>query len=208
MSRPQAVIFDIGNVLIRWQPEAHYDARIGPARRRAFFDTVPIHQVNVEIDRGAPFLASLQALADAYPDWRDEILIWHDDWLQMVRPEIVETVATLRALKARGLPVHALTNFGDETFELARRNYPFLNLFDRAFVSARMRLIKPDPAIYAAVEQATGLPPDGLLFVDDRPENTDAAAARGWQVHHFTGWRGWSERLVAAGLLNPKEAGL
>ncbi len=208
MSRPQAVIFDIGNVLIGWQPEAVYDARLGEVRRRAFFDVVPIHAVNLEIDRGAPFLASLQALADRYPDWRDEILMWHDDWLTMVQPAIVESVATLHALKARRVPVFALTNFGDETFEIARRAYPFLNDFDRAFVSARMRLVKPDVAIYAAVEAETGLAPEGLLFTDDRPENVEAAAARGWRTHLFTGWQGWARRLVSEGLLTEREAGL
>jgi 2-haloacid dehalogenase len=106
------------------------------------------------------------------------------------------------------VPVFALTNFGDETFEIARRAYPFLNDFDRAFVSARMRLVKPDVAIYAAVEAETGLAPEGLLFTDDRPENVEAAAARGWRTHLFTGWQGWARRLVSEGLLTEREAGL
>ncbi|MDQ2066837.1 HAD family phosphatase [Xinfangfangia sp. CPCC 101601] len=206
--QPQAVIFDIGNVLIGWQPEAYYDAQIGPTRRQAFFDAVPIHAVNLEIDRGAPFLGSLQELAGDYPDWRDEILGWHKGWLQMVQPVIEESVATLLALKAKGVPVFALTNFGDETFEIALKAFPFLHTFDRAFVSARLRLIKPDPAIYAHVEAVTGLKGDQILFTDDRPENIAAAAERGWQTHLFTGWRAWAQQLVATGLLTEKEAGL
>lgn len=208
MLQPQAVIFDIGNVLIGWQPEVVYDARLGAAGSRAFFDEVPIHAANLEIDRGAPFRATLQALADAHPNWSREVMWWHDDWLAMVQPVIHETVATLHALKARGVPVMALTNFGAETFQIALRAFPFLRDFDRAFVSAEIGLIKPDPAIYAAVESAAGLPPQALLFTDDKPENTAAAAARGWQTHHFTGWRPWAEHLVSAGLLDRKEAGL
>lgn len=208
MLRPQAVIFDIGNVLIGWQPEDWYDRRIGKPRREAFFAEVPIHAVNVEIDRGAAFLGSLQALADQHPDWAEEILCWHHSWLQMVHPVIEGSVATLRALKAKGIAVHALTNFGDETFEIALAAFPFLHDFDRAFVSARLGLIKPEPAIYAAVEQGTGLPGAALLFTDDKPENIEAAAARGWKTHLFTGWRPWAERLVAEGLLTEKEAGL
>jgi 2-haloacid dehalogenase len=208
MLQRQAVIFDIGNVLIGWQPEAFYDSRIGKARRRAFFAEVPIHEANIEIDRGAPFRATLQALADAHPQWADEVMWWHHDWLAMVHPVINESVATLNALKARGVPVFALTNFGAETFQIALRAFPFLSAFDRAFVSGEMRLIKPDPAIYSAVEQGTGLAPEGLLFTDDKPENIQAAAARGWQTHLFTGWRPWADRLVAAGLLTPTEAGL
>jgi 2-haloacid dehalogenase len=208
MSQRQAVIFDIGNVLIGWQPEAHYDAKIGEARRRAFFDAVPIHDHNIEIDRGAPFRETIQALAEAYPDWRAEVMLWHDDWLQMVRPAIEGSVATLRALRAKGIPVFALTNFGDTTFDIALKAYPFLQEFDRAFVSARMRLIKPDPAIYAAVEQATSIAPEALLFTDDRPENIEAAAARGWGTHLFTGWQAWAARLVDEGLLSKQEVGL
>ncbi|GAB1361924.1 HAD-IA family hydrolase [Rhodobacter sp.] len=208
MLRPQAAIFDIGNVLIGWQPEAFYDARIGEARRRAFFDSVAIHEANLQIDGGAPFLGTLQALADRHPDWRDEILCWHDNWLQMVQPVIEGSVATLRALKARGVPVFALTNFGAETFEIALGTFPFLHDFDHAFVSGRLGLLKPDPAIYAEVERGTGLPPEALLFTDDKPENVAAAAARGWQTHLFAGWRPWAERLVATELLTGKEAGL
>lgn len=208
MSQRQAVIFDIGNVLIGWQPEAHYDAKIGETRRRAFFDAVPIHDHNIEIDRGAPFRETIQALAEAHPEWRAEVMLWHDDWLQMVQPAIDGSVATLRALRARGVPVLALTNFGDTTFDIALRAYPFLREFDRAFVSARMRLIKPDPAIYQAVEQATGIAPGALLFTDDKAENIEAAAARGWGTHLFTDWQAWAERLVDEGLLTAKEAGL
>lgn len=208
MSQPQAVIFDIGNVLIGWQPEAFYDIYLGELQRRAFFDAVPIHAANLEIDRGAPFLSSLQALAGNHPDWAEQVLWWHDHWLEMVQPVIEGSVATLRALKARGIPVHALTNFGDETFDIALREFPFLRDFDRAFVSGRMRLVKPDPAIYAAVEDAIGLAGGDLLFTDDRPENIEAAAARGWRTHLFTGWQAWAGRLVDEGLLTTKEAGL
>lgn len=208
MLQPQAVIFDIGNVLIGWQPEAYYDGQIGETRRRAFFDAVPIHAVNIEIDRGAPFLGSLEALAIQHPDWAAEILGWHSGWIHMVQPVIEESVATLRALKAKGIPVYALTNFGDETFDIALKAFPFLREFDKAFVSARLGLIKPDPAIYAVVEEETGIAPERLLFTDDRPENIEAAAARFWQTHPFTGWRPWAEKLVATGLLTKKEAGL
>lgn len=208
MSRPRAVIFDIGNVLIGWQPEAFYDSRLGEVRRRAFFGAVPIHAANLEIDRGAPFLASLQALAGNHPDWGEQILWWHDHWLEMVQPVIEGSVATLRALKARGVPTFALTNFCDETFDIALREFPFLHDFDRAFVSGRLGLVKPDPEIYAVVERETGVAPVDLLFTDDKPENIEAAAARGWRTHLFTGWQAWAGRLVDEGLLTTEEAGL
>ena len=208
MSRPQAVIFDIGNVLCNWWPEAFYDARFGEARRRAFFDAVPIHAANIEIDRGAAFAETLAGLIRDYPAFTAELELWRDEWAGTLGPVIEESVATLRALKAKGVPVYALTNYGDESFEWSLDLLPFLRELDGAFVSGRLKIMKPEPAIYAAVEQGTGIAPDGLLFTDDKIENIEAATARGWWTHHFTGWRGWAERLVAEGLLSEKEVGL
>jgi 2-haloacid dehalogenase len=84
----------------------------------------------------------------------------------------------------------------------------FLNEFDRHYVSGMMGVVKPDPRIFELVEQDCGIAPDRLIFTDDRADNIAAAAARGWQVHHFTGWQGWAARLVTEGLLSEKEAGL
>lgn len=202
----QAVVFDIGNVLIEWHPERFYDDRIGPEARAAMFAAVDLHGMNDAVDRGAPFRDHVYALAERHPEWADPIRLWHDRWAEIAAPEIPQSVRLLRALKARGVPVHALTNFGAETFALAAGPYPFLTEFDSAFVSGHLRIAKPDAEIYAAVETGVGLPPAALLFADDREENIAAAAARGWQVHHFTGPEGLAARLVAEGLLTEAEA--
>ncbi len=208
MLQPQAVIFDIGNVLIEWQPERFYDARIGPERRRRFMAEVAIHAANLSVDAGAPFRATIYDLAEAHPGWATEIRWWHDDWVDMVTPVILGSVVLLRTLQAKGIPVFALSNFGRETITIARAQYDFLNEFDRAYVSGELGVIKPYPAIYEVVERDCGIPPDRLLFVDDKAENIDAALARGWGGHLFDGPKGWAQRLVAAGLLTPTEAGL
>lgn len=206
--RPQAAIFDIGNVLLEWNPERAYDAAFGEARRRAVFAAVDLHGMNLAIDAGAPFRATVYDTAGRHPAWSEEIRFWHDRWLEMAGVRIEGSIRLLRALRAGGVPVFALTNFGDDSFAFAQSRIDVLNEFDRAFVSGRMGVTKPDPAIYAAVEAETGLPPGALLFTDDRAENVAAAAARGWQVHHFEGWEGWARRLVQAGLLTPAGAGL
>lgn len=206
MTRPGAVIFDIGNVLVGWNPEAFYDLLIGPQRCRALMAEVDLHAMNNEIDRGADWYGAVRALADVHPGWAAEIMCWHDRWIEMVTPAIDHSVRLLRALRARGVPVFALSNIGVETLAQARAQYPFLDEFDRAYVSGALRLVKPDPAIYAAVEADCGLAPTALLFADDRPENIAAAAARGWGVHLFEGPQGWADRLVAEGLLSPAEA--
>lgn len=200
-----AVIFDIGNVLIEWQPERYYDARIGEARRRAMFATVDLHGMNDRVDRGEDFRATIYETAEAYPEFAEEIRLWHDDWLRIAAPRIEGSIALLQALQARGIPVFALTNFGIGSFEVARVEYPFLETFDRAFVSGHLGLIKPDPAIYEVVEREGGVAPERLLFTDDRAENIAAAAERGWQVHLFEGPAGWGQKLVEAGLLDPAD---
>ena len=197
----QAVIFDIGNVLIEWQPERHYDAVIGPDRRRALFATLDLHAMNDRIDRGEPFHDVIADTAAAHPDWHAEIMMWHDDWLQMAAPAIPDSVAILRDLRTAGVPVFALSNFGIQTFAIAEPVYPFLQDFDRRYISGHMGVTKPDPTIYQMVEADCGLPPDSLLFADDRQENLDAAATRGWQTHLFDGPAGFAARLRAEGLL-------
>jgi 2-haloacid dehalogenase len=204
----QAVVFDIGNVLIEWNPERFYDGRLGGARRQEMFAAVDLHGMNELVDAGGPFKETIYGWAERYPEWRTEIRWWFDHWIEMASPRIEGSIRLLRALRGKGVPVFALTNFGTDSFAYAQTQYDFLGEFDRAYVSGHLGLTKPDAAIYAAVEADCGIAAEALLFADDRGENIAAAKARGWQVHLFTDWQGWGERLVAEGLLTRAEAGL
>jgi len=206
--RPEAVIFDIGNVLTRWQPEAFYDRVLGEARRRALFAAVDLHAMNALVDDGALFRETIYDWADRHPDWAPEIRLWYDRWIELASPRIEGSIALLRALRRKGVPVFCLTNFGSYSYEEARDKLDFLGEFDREYVSGRLRISKPDPRIYAAVEADCGLPPDRLIFTDDRADNITAAARRGWRTHQFESWQGWAERLVAEELLSRGEAGI
>ena len=208
MSQPQAVIFDIGNVLTRWQPEAFYDRVIGEDRRRALFAEVDLHRMNDIVDEGALFRETIYDWADRTPHWQAEIRLWYDRWIELASPRIEGSIALQRALRAKGVPVFALTNFGKYSFEEALPKMDFLTDFDRLYVSGRMGVIKPDARSYEMVEDDCGLPPASLLFTDDRADNITAAARRGWRTHQFESWQGWAARLVAEGLLTAKEAGL
>jgi 2-haloacid dehalogenase len=203
---PEAVVLDIGNVLVEWDPPRFYDREIGPERRRALFAAVDLDGMNAAVDLGAPFAGTVEACARANPEWRREILMWRDRWIEICAPPLPRSVRLLRALRARGVPVLALSNFGAETFALAQRSYPALAEFDRVFISGAFALMKPDPAFYERLEREAGLSPRGILFTDDRPENVDAARARGWRTHLFEGPEGWAGRLVAEGLLSEEEA--
>jgi len=205
---PEAVIFDIGNVLTRWQPEAFYDRVIGEERRRALFAAVDLHHMNDLIDEGALFRETIYEWAGRYPAWGPEVRMWYDRWIELASPRIEGSIRLQRALRAKGVPVFALTNFGKYSFEEAVPKMDFLQDFDRLYVSGRMGVIKPDPRIFAMVEEDCGIAPDRLLFTDDRADNITAAARRGWRTHQFESWEGWARRLVAEGLLSQGEAGL
>ncbi|MEX0367865.1 MAG: HAD family hydrolase [Ruegeria sp.] len=201
-----AVIFDIGNVLIEWRPERYYDRVIGADRRKAMFAEVDLHGMNDLVDQGHHFTDTIYGWAEKYPEWRDEIRMWHDNWIELAAPDIPHSVRLLRALRGKGVQVFALTNFGVQNFDYATTVYAFLNEFDRHYVSGRLKAVKPHAPIYEMVEADCGLAPETLLFTDDRMENIDAATARGWQAHHFEGPQGWAARLVSEGLLTESEA--
>ncbi|MBZ0123779.1 MAG: HAD-IA family hydrolase [Roseovarius sp.] len=200
-----AVIFDIGNVLIEWRPERYFDRTIGRARRREMFAEVDIHAMMTRIDSGGDFAGVIARTADRHPRWRDEILRIHRCWCDIAQPEVPGTVGILRALRARGVPVFALSNFGAANFPLSAAQFPFLAEFDRRYISGEMGMAKPDPEIYAALEADCGIAPRRLFFTDDRADNIAAAAARGWRTHLFDGADGLAQSLRNCGLLDGKD---
>ncbi|PJE27925.1 2-haloacid dehalogenase [Pseudooceanicola antarcticus] len=202
----KAVVFDIGNVLVEWHPEAHYDRKFGEERRREIFANVDLHAMNDRVDRGGDLEELAARLAEDHPEYREEILTWHADWLTMCAPPIPHSWRLLRALRAKGIPVFSLTNFGKGTYRTAAAEYEVLNEFDQDYISGHMEVIKPDPRIYEMLEEGSGLSGASLIFTDDRADNIAAAAARGWRTHLFEGPEGWAARLVAEGLLTEEEA--
>ena len=204
--RPKAVIFDIGNVLIEWQPERFYDSVIGVERREEMFAAVDLHAMNERVDLGHPFRETIYATAVEYPAWQDEIRLWHDRWIEMATPVIDHSLRLMRALQDKGIPVFSLTNFGIQSYDHAATHYPFLRSFDRDYISGHMGVTKPNPAIFEQLEATCGVSPHALIFTDDRADNIAAAHLRGWKTHLFEGPRGWANRLVDEGLLSEAEA--
>ena len=202
----EAVVFDIGNVLIEWKPERVYDRVIGVERRKAMFEAVDLHGMNDQVDRGQNWYDAVSECAAQNLEWHDEIMMWHERWLEMASPAIDHSVRLLRALRSKGVPVFALSNFGIQTFEIGEREYPFLEEFDRRYISGHMGEVKPEPEIYRMLEDDCGVAPTALLFADDRADNIAAAAARGWNTHLFTDPQGFADRLVAEGLLSEEDA--
>jgi 2-haloacid dehalogenase len=202
----EAVVFDIGNVLIEWAPERLYDRLFGEIRRREIFAAVDLAGMNDRVDLGEGFRDVIYAFADENPLFRDEIRVWHDHWIEMASPAIPHSVHLLRKLRQKGIPVFALSNFGAESFEIAQKAYPFLDEFDRRYISAHHRMAKPDAAFFALLETDSGLSDGSLLFTDDRQDNIDAASARGWKTHLFTSPDRFAKVLIDHNLLTEQES--
>ncbi len=200
--KPDAVVFDIGNVLVNWSPDQLYAELLpDPAARNRLFEAANLNAMNEQIDLGAPFRETIYAEADRHAKNRDLIRAWHDRWIEMFAPGIEGSWDILRRLRKDGVRVLALSNFGRESFEIAQAAYPVLTEFDRQFISGHMGVIKPDPRIYQMVEEETGLAGASLFFIDDRVENIEAAQARGWQGHVFSDPQRLAHALTEVGLL-------
>jgi 2-haloacid dehalogenase len=200
MTLPKAVVFDIGNVLVEWEPALLY-ARLlpDPVARAALFGRVDFDAMNAAGDREGGLQAKVAALAARHPEDAAAIRAWWEHWHVMFAPDIPDSIAMLRNLRADGVPVFALSNFADDSFERAMAQYPVLAEFDIPVISGREGVMKPEPRIYEILEERSGLSGADLFFTDDRADNIAAAEARGWRAHLFEGPAGLRAALAAAG---------
>jgi len=200
-TKPSAIVFDIGNVLVNWDTDLLY-AHLLPdvSARQSLFEEAGLDEMNLSVDRGAPFRETIYATADKFPHHADLIRAWHDRWAEMFTPRIDGSWEILRSLRAAGWPVYALSNFGRESFELGEQMYPELAEFDKRFISAHLGVIKPEARIYEILEEHTGLSGAELFFIDDRADNIAAAKERGWQGYQFGTPTGLKAALADCGV--------
>lgn len=184
-TRP-VVVFDVGNVLLRWDPRHLYRKLIpDETRLRWFMENVCTAAWNIEQDRGRPWADAVTELVAAHPEWEREIKAYDERWHETVSGVIEESVAILEELKAKGEKIYAITNFSREKWAESVIRFPFLGTFDGAVVSAHERLIKPDPAIYHVLLERYGLAAGDCVFIDDSAKNVAGAQAVGMQGVHF-----------------------
>jgi 2-haloacid dehalogenase len=179
--RPGAVVFDLGNVLIDWDPQPAIAAAVGDDEAARFLasDDFDFGAWNHEQDSGRAFEESERAAVARVPHWREHILSYRANFDRSLIGEIAATVDVLRDLHAAGVRLLALTNWSAELFPVARGRFDFLELFEDILVSGEERLAKPDPRIFELLTERSGLPPGSCVFVDDKPENVEAARAAG-----------------------------
>lgn len=182
------VVFDIGKVLITWDPEVPFRRLIPDEAGRAHFLThVCSPAWNLEQDRGRPWEEAEALLIAEHPDHEANIRAFRQHWREMVASEISETVAIMRGLMASGMDVTLLTNFASDTFREAQIMYPFLAQTRGVTVSGKVKLLKPDPQIYRRHTEDFSLDPSATLFIDDSAANVQGAQDFGWQAVLFEG---------------------
>ena len=180
------VVFDIGNVLLRWNPRNLYrKAFDDEARMERFLATALAMDFVAHTDTAPDFAAAVETRAEAFPEFAGELRLFHERWIETLDGPIDENVALLRRLKAAGRPVHALSNFATDKFALARAEHDFLDAFDVAVISGHVGAVKPDRRIYEILFERVGSGPEDLLFIDDSPANVRAAEALGMATIHY-----------------------
>lgn len=195
-SRPSIVVFDIGGVLLDWDPRYLYRKIFDdPARMEWFLREVCTPAWNLEQDRGRPWAKAIAERIALYPDCADAIRAFDERWIETVSQPLMENVALLETLRGKGVPNYTITNFSAEKFVVACEAFPFLNDFDGAIVSGAEHLLKPDPEIYKLLLDRYHLEAADCFFIDDVAKNVDAARAIGMHAHHFTGTEALTQEL-------------
>lgn len=195
------IVFDIGRVLIHYDPELPYRSIIPDDEKRAwFFDNVCTGAWNLEQDRGRGWREAEAEIMARHPEWEAEIRAFRENWNAMVPHAYDDSVAILRRLITDGHDVTMLTNFAADTFAEASRRFDFLTESRGVTVSGLIGMIKPDRDIYDHHVNTFGLDPAASLFIDDSPKNVEGARGAGWQAVHFTGAEQLRADLASLGI--------
>jgi len=185
---PRTIVFDLGGVLIDWNPRYLYRGLIPDERAMEdFLTTVCSGAWNERQDAGRSIAEAEAELLDSHPEHEPLIRAYYSQFDRMLAGPIDGTVAILEELHARGVPLYALTNWSRETFPHAKRRFDFLGRFRGIVVSGELGMMKPDARIFRHLTEAHALEAADCLFIDDSPKNVAGARAAGLHALHFTG---------------------
>jgi 2-haloacid dehalogenase len=199
----KAVIFDLGGVLIDWNPRYVYRQIFKTDEEVEWFlANVTTLDWNEQQDAGYPIEKATEELIKKYPEWEAPIRDYYGRWFEMLAGPIDETVELFRKLKEnRSLRFYALTNWSAELFPHALEQFDFLHWFDGRVVSGEEKMRKPFPEFYKLLLQRYNLDPATTLFIDDNLRNIKAAEQVGLRVIHFTSSQKLQYELKKTGLL-------
>lgn len=187
MKNTEAIIFDLGGVLIDWNPDYVFDKMFDDQeKKKFFFDNICTPDWNEEQDAGRQLAKATTELVEQHPEWKEYIEAFYGRWTEMLGGPIDGTVEIFRQLKEKEkYKFYALTNWSAELFPIALERYDFLHWFDGRVVSGEEKMRKPDPQFYQVLLQRYHLQPDHVLFIDDNLRNVKAAEAIGIPCIHF-----------------------
>ena len=196
------VVWDVGNVIVRWDPRTLYSKIFtDPAECDRFLNDVCTMAWHGPTDGGVTFDENCTALSAQFPQHEAAIWAWKHRWSEMFPGAIAETEAAIAALRARGVRQYALTNMSHETEDATFAMSPAFAHLDGRIVSGREGVMKPGPEIFHLACSRFGFAPGEALFVDDSARNIEAAGRLGFHTHHFTDPAALRPALEAAGLL-------
>lgn len=188
MSGIDCVIFDIGNVLIHWDPRNLY-RKLGysdSATAAALEETKLLDINHRKLDAGGSFRDTFDALVERFPQHADFIQAFDTQWAEMLGGPIDATFAVKAALRHNGVPVHAISNFHREKFDIARAMFPALDEFDELVISGDVGLVKPDAEIFELLIARGNLEVARTVFIDDVADNITTARRLGFQTIHYS----------------------
>ncbi|MGN6300794.1 MAG: HAD family hydrolase [Angustibacter sp.] len=187
MRRPPVVVFDLGNVLIRWDPHPAIARGVGDEHATSFLGATDFDFLawNHEQDAGRPWLEGEALVGETHPHWAEAARAYRQHFAESLVGPVHDTVELLHELHAAGVRLLALTNWSAELFPVARQRFPFLGLFDDIVVSGEEKLAKPDERIFRVLERRAGVPLGECVFVDDSLRNVEAARALGMDAILF-----------------------
>ncbi len=203
MNKIDTIIFDLGGVLIDWNPEYVYREVFNGDQQKIdwFLNTICTHEWNVEQDAGRSIQKATELLVAQYPEYEEWIRIFYDRWEDMLGGTIPETVTLLNKLKqANNHRLYALTNWSAETFPVALQRYEFLQHFEGILVSGEEKTIKPFPKIYEILLERYQINPLMSVFIDDNLENVEVAKKFGIKGIHFKSTQQLREELTNLGV--------
>ncbi len=199
--RITAVVFDLGGVLINWNPRHLYQRLfIDPSEMEEFLATICTDDWHREHDLGADIRESCESLARLHPNYRNMIMAWAERSEDMVAGQFDQTVAVLAELEAARIRCYALSNMEREVFPLRYERFPFMKWFDGHVISGLERVAKPDPQIYEILLGRYGLEPSETVFIDDSLRNVEAARKLRINAVHYTSAQRLRHELIALGI--------
>ena len=198
----KAVLWDVGNVMVRWDPRTLYSKIFPePVERDWFLSHVCTMPWHIAHDLGVTFEDNRKPLLAQFPEHAEAIHAWESRWWEMFSGHIEETAEVMEALASRGVPQFVLSNMSHEVLDGISAMVPTWKHLGGVMISAETAVMKPDPRIFRQACERFGHAPQDFLFVDDGAHNVEGARALGFDAHHFTDPAALRPALEARGLL-------